>query len=107
MNEQVETPASQPGASTPTSIRFALFFFVVAVVCPLWGYLSVRDSHDGFKIFGVLTITFGAGAVAALIAVICTLVGLSQKPHSIWTKIAGFLSAVAGALLVVLVANLR
>ena len=107
MNERVATPAPQSEATTPTSIRFALFFFVVAFVVPVMGYLSVRESHDGFKIFGTFLVVSGVGAVAALIAVICTFVGLTQEPRSIWTRIAGFLTLVAVFLFVVFLANLK
>lgn len=111
MNEEAppQTPpqAPPPPVTTPTSIRIALFLYIVAIASPIIAYRSVRDSHDGFEIFGKLTISLGVSAVAALVAVICTLVGLAREPRSNWAMLAGFLAAAAVGVLILVLGNLH
>ena len=95
MNEERETPAPQPEARTPASIRVALLMFGFAILCPVMGVVSTLDSHDGFEIFGTFLIMLGVGGVALFIGVICTIVGFGSEPRSNATMWAGMLSVIA------------
>jgi hypothetical protein len=88
--DAVETPAG-----TPTSICIALFCFAFAIGAPIYGLMSVRDSHDGFQILGTFLISAAIGGFAALIGIICTIVGAVRGQQTGWTLTAGILSFVS------------
>ncbi len=83
-------------ATTPASIQIALLLFVIAIAVPVFALTSVRHSQDGFKIFGTFLLSLGAGGVAALIGIICTVVGAMREPRSAWTRLAVVLACIAG-----------
>lgn len=91
--ETRETPVG-----TPASIIVALFFYAVAIAAPFIGVASVKDSHDGFQIFGTVLISLGLGGIAALVGIVCTIIGMVRGPHTAWTLVAAILALISVAL---------
>ncbi|HEV8442183.1 MAG TPA: hypothetical protein VGQ27_01845 [Steroidobacteraceae bacterium] len=85
-----------PPATTPASIQLALVMYAIAIAVPLFALASVRDSHDGFKIFGTFLLSLGASGLAALIGIIGTMIGATRSPHTAWTTLAIVLGCVSG-----------
>ena len=87
-----------PAASTPPSIVFALLLFGFAIASPFIGEFDARDARGdgGWATLGVFLGWMFAGAAAAFIGIICTIVGARRSPRSGWTVCAVLLSFLAG-----------
>lgn len=93
---EAETPAETPG-----SIYVALLLFAFAVATPfiatfIAGHGNVR--HDGWGELGLFVQWTLAGAVAAFVAIISTIIGARRGPRSGLTMLAIVLAGLGGLL---------
>jgi len=88
--------------ATPGSVAFALHCFAIAVIVPLMALFAEHKGNDGAGALGPLLFGLLAGAVAALLGIICTIVGARRQPRSVATMIAIVLACLFGGGLLVL-----
>jgi hypothetical protein len=82
---------------TPPAIHFALLLFVFAIASPFIGSLAPGGSNgDGWHTIGVLFQWVLAGAAAALLGIVCTVIGAWRGPRSGTTALAILLASLFG-----------
>jgi len=103
MTDTPEVPRPQ----TPASIWFALFCFGFAIAAPFIGGLKAEMSHgDGWQSIGIVLIWALIGGAAAVVGIICTIVGAWRSPRTIATMFTIALACVFGLGLLVFLGSL-
>jgi hypothetical protein len=98
---------SQSGEERPPtriSIVIALCLFAIAIATPIVGFNTVKDSHDGFVIFGGMMVALAIGGIAAVIGIILTIIGLARGAQGALARIAGALAVGVPVLALMLLA---
>ena len=95
MQTQGTESVPRPGDARPatrTSIVIALLFFAIAIAAPSFILISVKDSHDGFVLFGAGMVAVAICGIAAVIGIVLTIVGLARGAQGVLARIAGGLA---------------
>jgi uncharacterized oligopeptide transporter (OPT) family protein len=83
-------------ANTPASIYLALLLFAFTIAAPFIGeYSATHGRHDGWGALQAFLPWMLAGATAAFIGIICTIVGARRAPRSGFTILAVLLASLA------------
>lgn len=95
MNEEVSTPEAEVKPQTPAAIVLGLYLMLIGAASPFLSeahnFLAGNHGKNGL---GVFLGWFFFGVVAALIGVVCTLIGCTQQPRTRLTHVAVMIALV-------------